>query len=233
MWGKHMKLYFFAISLLISFSGFSEYVETTVSVNNVFVPKGFDSNDDAEVVLKGYFPSTCYLRAKAQAHVTSQGISVDVKAKKLTDRNCIMVEVPFTLPVKLGNLSSGVHNITVNDHISSSITVEKAGTSKIDNYNYANVASVEKENGQILLKGYHPSSCMVFDQVIIQTNDSNDTVSVMPIIKQQENKPICDRRAIPFSYALDLPHNSLNIKDILVHVRTIDGNALNVVFNQE
>ena len=228
-----MKLHFFCMSLLLSLSVFSEYVETTVSVNNVFVPKGFDSNDDAEVVLKGYFPSTCYLRAKAQANINKDGIHVSVKAKKLTDRNCIMVEVPFTLPVKLGNLNTGVHNIIVNDNFYSSITIEKAGTSKIDNYNYANVVSVEKENGQIVMKGYHPSSCMVFDQVIVQTNDNNDTVSVMPVIKQQENKPICDRRAIPFSYALDLPNNSLSIKDILVHVRTIDGNALNAVFNQE
>lgn len=227
---------FIACTLVASLAGHSKYEEVQVGVENVFVPKGFDSNDNVEIVVNGDLPNTCYLRPHGEVKVVNQRVIVEMKATKVTDRNvgCIEALVPYVVAVPLGALAEGVYDIVINvgSDVEQNrvIRVDRPNSSSINNFTYANVteAHITNEKRTVQLSGVHPSSCMDIERVEIIVNETNDTFSVLPIIKQVE--PICDRMIKPFTYTLLLPEPQASYE--LVHVRKIDGTALNFIVNE-
>lgn len=220
--------------LILSTIGFARGEETVVAVNDVFIPKGFDGNDDVEIVLSGEFPNTCYQRPKTELAVRNGKINVDMKAEVVRSRPCIMAVVPYLTTVKIGRVGVGTHEIVINpghrDAKIARLNVEAPGSASIDNFTYANVTAAEFNGKKLVLSGYHPSSCMKLDRVAVDTNDNRDTVSVMPIIYQDPEFPICDAMIAPFTYEIELPE--LAAKRILAHVRKLDGNALNFLIKK-
>jgi hypothetical protein len=203
--------------------------EVSIDAQSVHVPKGFDSNDNAEVIITGELPSTCYLRPQGKATLVGEKIQIDLVAQKVSsdDMICITAVVPYVISVPLGNLDDGNYPISVNEGgpnpISTNIAVDRANTRSVDNYNYANVtAVVENENQSVAIRGIHPSSCMEIERVEIVPNDKNDTLAVLPILKQTQD--ICDRRIKPFSFDLDLANFKTGT---LLHIRKLDGQAMN------
>ncbi len=217
-----------ALTLLIASGTFARSEEVSIETENVHVPKGFDSNDNAEVVLTGVLPSTCYRRPFGEAKVLGNQVTIEMKATKLDEQDhfCIMALVPYMVSVPLGQLREGNYAVAVNpgttDEKDNTLLVERPSSSSIDNFTYANVSAVKKIGGnKIILEGAHPSSCMVIDRVDVTVN--GDTYAVLPIVKQV--KPICDTMMQPFSYEMELP-GSVREK-IIVHVRKLDGTASN------
>ncbi len=83
--------------------------EVNVGVASVFVPSGFDSRSDVNVVASGMFPNTCYRWSRAEvAKGANDVLEVYTKAK-VHDGMCLMMLVPFTNEVSLGRLGSGEH----------------------------------------------------------------------------------------------------------------------------
>ncbi len=222
-----------AVSALTSaVAGFSvNQEEVTLGFDNVFVPKGFDSNDSVEIVVSGDLPNTCYLRPHGEVKIINDTIRVEMKATKITNPKvfCIEALVPYVASVSLGQLHEGHYDIFVNQGTASEkdsgILVEHPNSNSINNFTYANVTSAEAMVGsrELVITGTHPSSCMEIERVEIIPNENNDTFSVLPIIKQTQD--ICDRSIKPFSYTLKLPEAQKNHE--LVHIRKIDGTALN------
>lgn len=214
-------------------------VQTPINSDKVFVALGFDSNDDSEIFISGTFPSTCYRRPVGE--ITSKGkgeISISLTASKIQDPNvvCMMVQVPYLLPVNLGNLPEGTNTIKINagteTATTSQIVIETPGSTSVDNFTYANVTKVEKIAGtnSIVIEGYHPSSCMDFLTIEVRPNRMGDTYSILPIIKQSENP--CDRVVVPFLKVVNLPKLEAR-REALVYVRKIDGRALHYLFKNE
>lgn len=85
--------------------------EVTIGINDVFIPGGFDSEADAYVVVNGIFPNGCYRWSGAEvSHVSS--FKHEIKSKALVSQGmCIMVLVPFTKEIRLGQLASGEHKL--------------------------------------------------------------------------------------------------------------------------
>jgi hypothetical protein len=207
--------------------GFAHGQETVVPVDNVFVPSGFDTNDKTQIFLEGKFPNTCYRRPKTEVTPQNGVLHVSMKATRVPGP-CIQAFVPFLEPVELGNLGIGAHRIVVDNGPStvvSSIDVEVPGSSSIDNFTYANVTSVSARDKKIILTGYHPSSCMRLDRIDTKVSETGNTISIMPVIAQNPEQPICDCMIVPFEYEVPLPQMKSSM--VLVHVRKIDGNALN------
>lgn len=214
-------------------------VQTPISADNVFVALGFDSNDESEIFIGGTMPSTCYRRPLGE--ITSKGkgeIAISLTASKIQDPNviCMMVQVPYLVPVSLGNLPEGVNTIKINAGTptarTSQITIETPGSTSVDNFTYANVTKVEKIAGSnaIVIEGYHPSSCMDFLTIEVRPNKTGDTYSILPIIQQSEHA--CDRVVVPFLKVVNLPKLEAR-KEALVYVRKIDGRALHYLFKNE
>lgn len=216
--------------------------EVNIGIEHVFVPKGFDSNDsNVEVVIAGNLPDTCHRLPRGVSNVTGNRVDIEMKATKVSgaDTVCIMAVVPYMVSVSLGTLNEGQYDIVVvgenSQQKNSYIYIDRPNSASINNYSYAYVRSVKKgqygQHGQEwIIEGEHPSSCMKLDRVEIYVNDAQDTYSVLPIIKAVE--PICDRLMTPFSYSVYIPESLPNRRMRLMHVRKIDGTALNYLIKR-
>lgn len=222
-------------TLAMSSLASAEQEDVAIGLSNVFVPKGFDSNDNVEIVVAGELPNTCYLRPRGDVKVSDGHVYVEMRATKITDPNtlCITAIVPYMVTIPLASLGEGAYDILVNSglasELSTSIQIDQANSSSINNFTYANVTNVDYkvDNHEVTISGVHPSSCMEIDRVEIIVNQTNDTFSVLPILKQ--TLEICDRMIKPFSYTVALPKPQKNQE--LVHIRKIDGTALNYLVN--
>ncbi len=85
--------------------------EVTVGISDAFVPGGFDSKDDAYVVVSGMFPNGCYRWKGAEVrHLDSLNHEV-VSLANVSQGLCTMALIPFTQEVRLGVLESGTHHL--------------------------------------------------------------------------------------------------------------------------
>ena len=202
-------------------------------VTHVYSPKGFDTNDNTQVVVSGYLPSLCYKAQTSEVKVIGKTIAVTVKA--LVDERvefCLQMIVPFLETVNVGVLDKGTYNVVVNGGSEfeslSNIKVDESSSSAVDNYVYANLDYVEKVEGsrRVILKGYNPSDCFQFDRVEFISN-SKDTYSVLPIMKQV--RPDCPMKMVPMTIEAEVP-KTLSSDLVLLHVRIMDGKSINSLF---
>jgi hypothetical protein len=85
--------------------------DVIVSLNDVYVPGGFDSTADAYVVANGLFPNGCYKWKGAEVtNVDSYNHEIRSMAS-VSQGMCIMVLMPFTKEIRLGKLASGSHSL--------------------------------------------------------------------------------------------------------------------------
>ncbi len=85
--------------------------EVDVSVSDVFVPGGFDTGSDVFVVESGVFPNGCYSWKEARVNHISDTMHEIRSVANVTQGMCIMVLVPFTKEVRLGQFSAGEHTL--------------------------------------------------------------------------------------------------------------------------
>lgn len=212
--------------------------EADVPVDHVFTPAGFDSNDNAEVVVTGFLPNLCYKAPKSVVSVNDGKISVSVKAiKKVVPMGfCANVIVPYVEYINIGVLDKGKYQIAVNEKSNwekkSSISIAEASSNSIDDAVYASVDEIsfgDEGSRKVLLKGYNPSDCFELKEIVIMDNGV-DTYSVLPKMKQV--RAFCPKKMIPFSYEFEVPEK-LEADKVLLHVRVMDGRSVNAFFNNK
>ena len=210
-------------------------VKTLVPVDEVFVPKGFDVNDNSEIIVSGYLPNLCHKSPQTEVQVQGKKIQVTVSALKYSETNpyCPEMIVPFLETVKVGVLDKGNYNIVINEKTQyekkSTIAISESSSNALDEHIYANVFYVDEVEGThtVKLKGYNPSDCLVFDHIEILSNDKN-TYSILPIMKKVRD--FCPMKMTPFSHEVEVP-KLLERNKILLHVRGMDGNSVNSIFS--
>lgn len=85
--------------------------DVTISLNDVFVPGGFDSTSDAYVVVNGIFPNGCY-KWKGVSRKDVSNLEHEITSvASVSQGMCIQVLVPFTKEVRLGKLDTGKHTL--------------------------------------------------------------------------------------------------------------------------
>lgn len=85
--------------------------EQVVSINDAYIPSGFDSSSDAFVVVNGLFPNSCYRYRDAKVDHIGPALHEVRAYAQVTEGLCLMVLVPFSKEVQLGKLSAGEHAI--------------------------------------------------------------------------------------------------------------------------
>jgi tRNA threonylcarbamoyladenosine modification (KEOPS) complex Pcc1 subunit len=223
------------VALMMSASVMAAPKLTTVPVDHVFSPNGFDSNDTTEVVVTGYLPNLCYKAPRAEVKLDENKNVADIEVKALDYSSdttyCLEMLVPFTEVVPLGVLDKGNYDIKVNKEtttpLESKIKVVEATSDAVDDYIYASVEVVNRKSGTqtVLLEGYNPSDCLQLDEVKFVDNGS-DTYSVLPKMKQVSD--FCPIKPTPFTYEAELP-TTLESEKVLLHVRVMDGKSVNRV----
>jgi glutaredoxin-related protein len=211
--------------------------ETSLPVEHIYAPAGFDTNDNTEVAVTGHLPNLCYKAPKSTVTLVDDKIVVTVKATKNVNAMgfCANVKVPFVEYIKIGVLDKGQHKIAVNEatrwETFSKIFVAEASSNSIDEVVYANVDEVVRveDSRKVLLKGYSPSDCFELKEIEIKDNGV-DTYSILPKMKQIRAN--CPMKMIPFTYEINVPEK-LEADKVLLHVRVMDGRSVNAFFNNK
>lgn len=228
--------------LLVSATAFASPVSTTavispIPVSHVYAPIGFDSNDNTEVIVRGYLPNLCYRSPNARSQIIGNTILIDATAlHPSVPVICAQVVVPYLESAQVGILDPGTYRIVVNPtgptSSTSAIQIVQATSPAIDDNVYANITSVERIPGTrtIILKGTNPVNCYELGQIKYISN-GRDTYSVLPILKQVS--PTCDATPVPFSYTWDVPTDFSATEEMpLLHIRTMNGKSFNTIFNE-
>lgn len=200
--------------------------------SQVFVPNGFDSNDEVEVVVDGYLPDTCYRLAKTEFEVVpnEQRIIVRQWARRFPGV-CLQVILPYTTDAHIGQLPAGDFAIEVGGVTVERLQVRTASNPGPDDHFYAPVdsARVEQVAGGrywATLEGRFTNTCMQWQDV--QVINSGKTIEVLPIVELREGQD-CVAAEIPFSKRVELPETITEGRHV-VHVRSLNGKAINAAF---
>lgn len=208
------------------------------------IEKGFDSNDSVEIAVHGYLPSTCYKLGQGKALVdqVKKQILVNVEGYVLNNTICTQAAIPFVEVIQIGFLKPGNYTVvSALDHsISGKLAIQPNRGDDPDDYFYAPVDTVEltmadsdksKDIKQVLkLKGTYPymwTGCMRITEVKTYTTE-NKVLVVQPISQIFPDEQ-CTDDAVDKYNRFDLSKQiDTNITDQgLVHVRTLNGRALN------
>lgn len=212
----------------------------TAPVDKVFVPLGFDDNDNVEVVVHGNFPNTCYKigPSKASVDVASRTITVDAKAYHYGEALCAQVIVPFTESIPLGIVPPGEYRVIVDNRPTAEtnpLVVSIATSSDPDEYLYApvhNAALADANNGyNVVVQGEYPFTfvgCMVMKEIRTRMTPGNVLV-VLPIAELLPDGPRCDEQArTGKKFNITVPVTEpLGRAEYLIHVRSLGGSSVN------
>lgn len=205
--------------------------EVSAPVENVFVPQGFDSNDNAEIVVSGTFPSSCYKMGKTHERFddVEKKIYIDVTAYHVKSDFCLTVNIPFMDVIQLGTLSPSAYPIVVNKALTSEIPIGVAKSDgSSDNYNYASVHGlIRKGARKFEIQGVSPNQCYEISDLKVKA-ESKNVVLVLPIMTKVEG---CDEtrnpKAVNWIKGFEIP-SDIKGKS-LIHVRSLNGGSFNQV----
>lgn len=208
-----------------------------VGVSEVFIPTGFDDNDNVEVILEGYFPNHCYQTAPARVEkLENNKIQITPQAY-LYQGPCLQAIVRYKSSVGLrdhiGFLNEGSYDVIVKGYPNiSKLTVKHSHNDGPDDFPYASVDEIgisSYEPLKLNLKGKFLDHCFDIDKIIV-LEPVNQVISVLPIIKHDETKP-CAQKIKNFS--VDIAIEEELKKKIegryLFHVRSAEGSSKNLI----
>jgi hypothetical protein len=211
----------------------------TVSPENIFAPVSFDDNDNAQVIVSGVLPTTCYKAGPADVTVDKDNFKIFITQKNFVTHGawCAEIITPYMKEIDLGMLPIGkyeVFNIQVNGQQEKRavLPIADAVTPETDNFHYAQVQeiTVDPSNGEtpamLLLKGKFTSDCIHLQEVRVFYRQPN-VIEVLPITDLKEGA-ICKPDSKPFT--AKQPLNPPWKGKTLIHVRSMSGQALNKVF---
>lgn len=228
---------FYALTLLGSLLAAPAMAETTPPVlkaatfNTVYVPGGFDSNDNVQIVGEGMFRNTCYRPAPTGFQVDQERKTVTVGPVAYEYAGlCLQVILPFDRVIDVGPMKAGTYsviqqpgNVTLG-----TFKVREAKSSNPDDYLYAPISQAffrqKGATSEIVLSGYMPTNCMHLDNVKVTVEEK---VLVLQPISSIESRNDCLRGHFPFSKTVRV--EGVKQGHYLLHVRSMNGKAINTL----
>lgn len=208
-------------------------------IEKIYVPTGFDDNDNVEIVLKGTFANNCYRTGESNAVVNKETKEISIQASSYfysSQPFCLEVLTNFLQPVKVGILEAGDYTVKFNGDtdMQTNFTVGKRKTEAADDYLYANVENayikVDYNTGKqsLVIKGHHPhwfNGCQVITEVRTY-RDPVDVIVVLPITEIRQG-PACEAQTEDRAFERMVPVDSPFESEGMIHVRTLNGNSIN------
>lgn len=223
-----------ALTGLFLSSGGVLFGATPIPATQLWIPEGFDDNDDVVIVAEGVLPDTCHQLSDPLV-VTGAGnanVTVTLQATVAAGQ-CAPVPVPFQQEIYLGQMTSGDWNVTVNGlDAEQRLNVLRATGTGIDDFIYAPVervkVKIDDATGQsvIQLRGKLSVSCLTWKEarLIVQPT----VLVVLPILEQTSTD--CSPATRLIAHDIPVPSDLPNGR-YLIHARALNGRAINHVFN--
>lgn len=208
--------------------------------SGIYVPQGFDSNDNVEIFFEGEFANACH-----KVGMTTHTVDPETKSIYITDMAyyfgeslCAMMVVPYQKGVNAGILDKGDWKVyfrhSRGNFVESGIVpVHKADVPRPDDHLYAPVDNVRFHNAmdgkpaELEIKGKFFNSCMRMDYVKVFQRPESNVVEILPIA-------IMDRggcEEIPdgedFNHVVKM--KDLRPGRFLLHTRANNGRSVNEI----
>lgn len=241
---KHLSQVTIILTLFVTHSIFARAQGVTLKsapIEHVFIPQGFDNNDNAEVIIQGRFSNACMKTGPVEKHMDEANKIITLAPKMYVYEGaaCAQVIVPFIQRVTFGHLAEGNWTVKLDQNPNIDIQplkIRRSLTTAPDDFLYAPVDEVVLLPGQLGLRqklvvsGNWPVSpedmCFELREIRAKLGADN-TLVVQPIadIKATGQCPAQSLRQRVFqgSLLLDKPLEN----DTLIHVRVLNGESLN------
>lgn len=209
---------------------------------NLFIPIGFDDNDNVEIVVHGHFKNSCYKVGPTDVQIDKQAKTVKVtpQAYEYTGAVCAQMMVPFIQSIKLGMLDAASYKVTVANNQAipeQMLPVTARHVESPDDFIYAPVEDAKIEVGAstsdqtLVVEGRYPLTivgCALIRYVKVST--SGDVLVAQPVMDLLTDNNECKARGWTPKFSVAAPlEQPLSKGDKLIHVRVLNGNSYNKV----
>jgi hypothetical protein len=205
---------------------------------SLFVPVGFNDNNEVVVVLDGYLGGDCYeLRApRVNVDLASHRIQVEAMAERVQEY-CHLIALPFTAVVPVGVLPVGTYTVIGGrGRLHQTLDVVKARVATGDDYPYAGIQSLRVGNGPTedsviaILRGKFTNTCQKIGEM--RVTHTGPTIQIQPILAvdgaDAHGEPCADK-IIGFEKKVEI--DGLSRGRYLIHVRSAAGQSRNEVID--
>jgi hypothetical protein len=239
-----MKLWFLFACLSSSLSPLPALSQPRTVVGKpqtIYAPGGFDSNDNAQIVLAGVFSGYCMKVGATHHQVDFKNFRIYVSQQISMTGSCseLAMYLPYSIVVDLGSLPEGVYQVSAQEqngqytpmtHLKIARAASPASSVATDERLYAPVRSMEFWPGDgsrapvLTLKGVLTNTCLSVEEARVVYSAPN-LVEVLPLvrIKKQNCKPSVSEFILPVSLT-NFPSS-----ETLIHVRSMNGQSLNKI----
>ncbi|PIT99778.1 MAG: hypothetical protein COT74_08310 [Bdellovibrionales bacterium CG10_big_fil_rev_8_21_14_0_10_45_34] len=229
------------IALVVAFASSAqaqsfETKEQNKIPDHAFVPVGFDSNDNSQIVISGFYPNGCHKMGPTFFTVDKTNKKIVIEDKELfaSGAICTMQIQPYKKVINIGLLNAGDYTITAKGEneeevVKNNINVSLAQpNAPQDAELYADVYDLESkltDDGatELKIRGFLTNTCMKLDRVRAEIQDGNVLLIVPTVTLEGQD---CERTEIRFSKVVKA---RLSDKLHLVHVRANNGQSLNEI----
>lgn len=208
----------------------------SLDARSVFVPIGFDDNDEVEAVVEGFLPNDCYRLTAATTEIDRENKVITIVPKaRYFETTCVLTRIPFHFTANFGQLTEGSYTIKVSGPAASlteDLVVRHSFNPTPDDFSYIPVDSVHVDLDRVThkmvatIKGRLTSTCMRWSESRIE--DNGKTINILPILTY-EALSRCDAIEEDFERTVVLP-DSISRGRHLLHVRSLNGRAVNTLF---
>lgn len=208
-------------------------IKIVVQPSDIFVPSGFDGNDNAQIVVAGVLPNTCFKAGKLSAVVDekTKKIVLSQEALQYTGCWCAPIKVPYFQSVDLGVLNIGDFTVFAKGNSrpeKQKLIIAPAASTSPDDHFYAPIEEaaldVRGRNPILTLRGTFPSGCMRMQEIRV-IHKSENVMEVLPITSLREGDT-CAPGLVPFEASVELERRP---GKTLIHIRALNGQAINKI----
>lgn len=224
-----LSISFVLLALFTAAEGQSQQVRN-VQITKAYLPQGFDDNDVATFMIEGYLLRACHRLGPLEKKITRNTIVLEQKIYRF-DGPCPRVVTKFEQHIFLGLLRTSNYKIidkSQNEVIGILPVKEATNKFKPDDFDYANVLDVNFDTVEnvpvVTLKGSLPNACWTLTEVRKATPDSEDVVTLLPIIDKVKNDTECAKTPAELNEKVEL--KDLQKGKYLLHVRSASGKAI-------
>ncbi len=233
---RHKVLFVLAVSLTLLAradepSTTPELVDYPVT--RTYIPVGYDSNDRVQVVVHGAFPNTCYKVGPYEVRQDQHTRSISIRQMAYRYGGvCMRMLVPFMQVIDIGMLRDGDYRLydAVATKVVGRLPVSRATTVSADEVLYAPVSDVtiqdEGLTKYLVVSGHFGDACTRMKDVHIDYYP--DVLVIRPIADRSHPDRLCAQVLRPFSQKVALRSGLRG--NFLLHVRVLNGQAINKIF---
>ena len=215
-------------------------------VDKIYLPHGFDDNDNVELILKGQFPNTCYKTGPVSVDIDKKArkIKINAQSYRAQQTMCADVMISFIQPVHLGILDQGSYSVELagNPNVTPiKLNIELAKHATQDDYLYAPVDTAtvavgdSDDNNVLRIEGNYPYmlvGCMVTKE--LRTSYDKDGVLTVQPISEFADGDECTSQKLSTHYKIEKDLGKVGLKgEYLIHVRTLNGLSLNYMVDSK